>query len=103
MKNLNKIAPAARSSTNTKMSCFLPPGRGLPSREAQVLKDLILLAWMFARIFAEICAMAYGPAPHADAIRFISRVPKRGSRNFERLESVESISGTHFFRHFFDF
>ena len=28
----------------TPLEKLLPPGRGLPSREAQVLKDLILLA-----------------------------------------------------------
>ena len=81
----------------------MPPGRGLPSREAQVLKDLRLLACLLVRNFAEICPMVSAPASSADFIGFIFRAPKTGLRTFELVECVKAISGPSFFDHFFDF
>ena len=81
----------------------MPPVRGLPSREAQILKSLRVFVCLLVRNFAEICPMVSAPASSADFIGFIFRAPKTGLRTFELVECVKAISGTLFFDHFFDF
>ena len=62
---------------------FLPPGRGLPSREAKVLKNLSFLSFLFVRICDKnhrmVSASVTGPQYQA----LIFQTAKRGSRGFE--------------------
>ena len=88
---------------NILISCFLPPERGLPSREAQILKNLVLLVCLSARILAEIYRTAYGPASNASTRHLFSECPKRVPQLLSLNATVSSISGPLFFRSLFRF
>ena len=79
------------------LGLLLPPERGLPSREAQILKSLVLLVCLSVRILHEIYRIAYGPAPHASTRHLFSECPKRVPQLLSFKPSVELFSGTFFF------
>ena len=57
------------------------PGGGYLGRVPQVvLVKVCVSVCLFARIFGEICYMAYAPASNADAIRFFSEVAQKRVR-----------------------
>ena len=57
---------------------FAPLEGGLPSREPQILKSLILFVWS-VRILAPKARMVSAPAPSADFIAVIFQGSKTGS------------------------
>ena len=69
---------------------FLPPERGLPSREAQILKNLVLSGWMlvcpdFGRYLPN--SIWTGPTCFYKALIF--RVSKKGPATFELERNCE--------------
>ena len=63
---------------------FAPLEGGLPSREPQFLKSLILFVCLFVvRRLAEIYRMASAPATNADFIGFIFQGSQNRTRRFD--------------------
>ena len=80
-KTLTAIYGYLRQSAFLRFVTIIAPLEGgLPSREPQILKSLILFVCvLFVRIFAPNYRMVSAPAPNADFIGFIFQGSKTGS------------------------